>query len=79
MSLREQVEELCAKGGGYNTTDREVFEAFKQALNHGEAAKPSRERAVCVSVTVSAAESKPTRCVPGMWPARVEATGTSGP
>ena len=36
MSLREQVEALYAKGGGFTSTDREVFEAFKQALNRGE-------------------------------------------
>jgi 2,3,4,5-tetrahydropyridine-2-carboxylate N-succinyltransferase len=36
MSLREQVEQLYAKGGGFTPTDREVFEAFKQALNRGE-------------------------------------------
>ena len=36
MSLREQVEELYTKGGGFNSTDREVFESFKQALNRGE-------------------------------------------
>ena len=36
MSLREQVEELFAKRDEFNSTDREVFEAFKQALNRGE-------------------------------------------
>src|ERR1044072_6153848 len=36
MSLREQVEELYAKSGGFTSTDREVFESFKQALNRGE-------------------------------------------
>ena len=36
MSLREQVEELFSKGGDFTSTDREVFEAFKQALNRGE-------------------------------------------
>jgi 2,3,4,5-tetrahydropyridine-2-carboxylate N-succinyltransferase len=36
MSLREQVEGLYAKDGGFNSTDREIFEAFKQALNRGE-------------------------------------------
>jgi 2,3,4,5-tetrahydropyridine-2-carboxylate N-succinyltransferase len=36
MSLREQVEQLYAKGGGFTSSDREVFEAFKQALNRGE-------------------------------------------
>src|ERR687890_1046341 len=36
MSLREQVEQLYAKGSGFDSTDREVFEAFKQALNRGE-------------------------------------------
>src|SRR5688500_12364639 len=43
MSLREQVEELFAKGGDYNSTDREVFESFKQALNHGEARAAERD------------------------------------
>src|SRR5436305_1535352 len=36
MSLREQVEELFARGGEFTTSDREVFESFKQALNRGE-------------------------------------------
>jgi 2,3,4,5-tetrahydropyridine-2,6-dicarboxylate N-succinyltransferase len=36
MSLREQVEQLYAKGSGFDSSDREVFEAFKQALNRGE-------------------------------------------
>jgi 2,3,4,5-tetrahydropyridine-2-carboxylate N-succinyltransferase len=36
MSLREQVEQLYAKGGGFTSSDREVFDAFKQALNRGE-------------------------------------------
>jgi 2,3,4,5-tetrahydropyridine-2,6-dicarboxylate N-succinyltransferase len=42
MSLREQVEALCEKEGDYTAADREVFEAFKGALNRGEvrAAEP---------------------------------------
>jgi 2,3,4,5-tetrahydropyridine-2-carboxylate N-succinyltransferase len=36
MSLREQVERLYAKGGDFDPADREVFKAFKQALNRGE-------------------------------------------
>src|SRR5919199_920864 len=36
MSLREQVEALFAKGGEFTPTDREVFDALKQALNRGE-------------------------------------------
>jgi 2,3,4,5-tetrahydropyridine-2-carboxylate N-succinyltransferase len=36
MSLREQVEGLFGKSGGFSSTDREVFESFKQALNRGE-------------------------------------------
>ncbi|MFL6286384.1 MAG: 2,3,4,5-tetrahydropyridine-2,6-dicarboxylate N-succinyltransferase [Pyrinomonadaceae bacterium] len=36
MSLREQVEELFAKEGSFSSTDRELFESFKQALNRGE-------------------------------------------
>jgi len=36
MSLREQVEELFGKAGEFDSTDREVFESFKQALNRGE-------------------------------------------
>src|SRR5437588_4838698 len=36
MLLREQVEELFAKGGEFSSTDREVFDAFKAALNRGE-------------------------------------------
>src|ERR1700755_1264086 len=36
MSLREQVEELFAKSGEFTSTDREIFESFKQALNRGE-------------------------------------------
>src|SRR5258707_683164 len=37
-------------------------------------AKPDRSRAVCVSIIVSAGPSKPIVCVPGMKPARVDAT-----
>jgi len=42
MSLREQVEALSEKAGDYTAADREVFEAFKGALNRGEvrAAEP---------------------------------------
>ena len=36
MSLREQVEGLFEKSAGFSSTDREVFEAFKQSLNRGE-------------------------------------------
>lgn len=36
MSLREQVEELFDKPGEFSSTDREVFESFKRALNRGE-------------------------------------------
>src|ERR1700755_1817292 len=36
MSLREQVEGLFEKSAGFSSTDREVFESFKQALNRGE-------------------------------------------
>ena len=36
MSLREQVEGLFAKGDEFTPTDREVFGAFKAALNRGE-------------------------------------------
>jgi 2,3,4,5-tetrahydropyridine-2-carboxylate N-succinyltransferase len=36
MSLREQVEELFEKSGEFSSTDRELFEAFKQSLNRGE-------------------------------------------
>jgi 2,3,4,5-tetrahydropyridine-2,6-dicarboxylate N-succinyltransferase len=42
MSLREQVEALVEKEGDYTTSDREVFDAFKAALNRGQvrAAEP---------------------------------------
>src|ERR687890_1935989 len=43
MSLREQVEQLYAKGSGFDSTDREVFEAFKQALNRGEVRAAERD------------------------------------
>ena len=43
MSLREQVEELFASDGEYNSTDREVFESFKQALNRGEVRAAERD------------------------------------
>jgi len=36
MLLRERVEELAAKGGGFTPADRELFESFKGALNRGE-------------------------------------------
>src|SRR5213078_1103761 len=44
MSLREQVEELFARGGEFTTSDREVFESFKQALNRGEVRAAERDR-----------------------------------
>ncbi|HEX6183984.1 MAG TPA: 2,3,4,5-tetrahydropyridine-2,6-dicarboxylate N-succinyltransferase [Pyrinomonadaceae bacterium] len=43
MSLREQVEELYSKGGGFDSNDREVFESFKQALNRGEVRAAERD------------------------------------
>jgi 2,3,4,5-tetrahydropyridine-2-carboxylate N-succinyltransferase len=43
MSLREQVEELAAKRGDFTPTDREVFEAFKAALNRGEVRAAERD------------------------------------
>src|SRR5207248_6650128 len=43
MSLREQVEELFAKGGEFTASDREVFESFKQALNRGEVRAAERD------------------------------------
>src|ERR1051325_9582458 len=43
MSLREQVEELFGKTAEFDSTDREVFEAFKQALNRGEVRAAERE------------------------------------
>jgi 2,3,4,5-tetrahydropyridine-2-carboxylate N-succinyltransferase len=43
MSLREQVEELFEKRGEFSSTDREVFEAFKQSLNRGEVRAAERE------------------------------------
>lgn len=43
MSLREQVEELFAKRGEFNSTDREVFDSFKLALNRGEARAAERD------------------------------------
>jgi 2,3,4,5-tetrahydropyridine-2-carboxylate N-succinyltransferase len=37
MPLREEVESLCSREGGtYDTTDRQLFEEFKSALNRGE-------------------------------------------
>ncbi|HYH84001.1 MAG TPA: 2,3,4,5-tetrahydropyridine-2,6-dicarboxylate N-succinyltransferase [Pyrinomonadaceae bacterium] len=43
MSLREQVEELFAKSGEFDSTDRAVFESFKLALNRGEARAAERD------------------------------------
>ena len=43
MSLREQVEGLFSNGGEFNSTDREVFEAFKSALNRGEVRAAERD------------------------------------
>ena len=43
MSLREQVEELFARGDEFTTSDREVFESFKQALNRGEVRAAERD------------------------------------
>jgi 2,3,4,5-tetrahydropyridine-2,6-dicarboxylate N-succinyltransferase len=43
MSLREQVEGLIEKGGEFDSTDREIFEAFKQALNRGEVRAAERD------------------------------------
>ena len=44
MSLREQVEGLFAKGGEFTPTDREVFGAFKAALNRGEVRAAERDQ-----------------------------------
>ncbi|HWS53418.1 MAG TPA: 2,3,4,5-tetrahydropyridine-2,6-dicarboxylate N-succinyltransferase [Pyrinomonadaceae bacterium] len=43
MSLRERVEELAARGGGFTAADRELFEEFKRALNRGEARAAERD------------------------------------
>jgi 2,3,4,5-tetrahydropyridine-2-carboxylate N-succinyltransferase len=43
MSLREQVEALSEKEGGYTSADREVFDAFKAALNRGEVRAAERD------------------------------------
>src|ERR671939_320026 len=43
MSLREQVEQLYAKGGGFDSSDRAVFESFKHALNRGEVRAAERD------------------------------------
>src|ERR1700749_2714323 len=45
MSLREQVEELFAKSGEFTSTDREIFESFKQSLNRGEVRAAERNEA----------------------------------
>src|SRR5919202_2527376 len=45
MSLREQVEALFAKGGEFDSKDREVFESFKHALNRGEVRAAERDDA----------------------------------
>ena len=44
MSLCEQVKELFLKGGEFTSTDREVFESFKLALNRGEVRAAERDR-----------------------------------
>ncbi|HEX8687370.1 MAG TPA: hypothetical protein VF654_12760, partial [Pyrinomonadaceae bacterium] len=38
------MEALYAKGGDFGPADREVFEAFKQALNRGEVRAAERDR-----------------------------------
>src|SRR5438874_6519488 len=43
MSLREQVEELFTRDGGYTSIAREVFESFRQALNRGEVRAAERD------------------------------------
>ena len=43
MSLSEQVEALFAKGDEFTSTDREIFEAFKLALNRGEVRAAERD------------------------------------
>ena len=46
MSLREEIEELSGKEpGGYGARDREVFDAFKTALNRGEVRAAERDAA----------------------------------
>src|SRR5205823_14452448 len=52
---------------------------IERAPSSAPPAKPSRERAVCTNSTWSAAESSPTRCTPGMSPARVLVTPTLPP
>jgi 2,3,4,5-tetrahydropyridine-2-carboxylate N-succinyltransferase len=43
MSLRERVEALAAKTGGFDDGDRALFESFKAALNRGEARAAERD------------------------------------
>jgi 2,3,4,5-tetrahydropyridine-2-carboxylate N-succinyltransferase len=44
MSLRERIEELAAKQAGeFTDDDREAFDAFKTALNRGEARAAERD------------------------------------
>lgn len=43
MSLREQVEALAERQGDYTAADREVFDAFKTALNRGEVRAAERD------------------------------------
>jgi 2,3,4,5-tetrahydropyridine-2,6-dicarboxylate N-succinyltransferase len=45
MSLRERIEELAAKGGGFTGDDRALFESLKAALNRGEARAAERDNA----------------------------------
>lgn len=43
MPLREQVEELAEKPGGFTAEDRELFETFKAALSRGEVRAAERD------------------------------------
>ena len=47
-----------------------------RAASRAPWAKVARSRTVWLSVTPSAGPSKPTECVPGIHPARVEETST---
>ena len=57
-------------------SNQPFFPTTQRAACKAPRAKPSRLRAVCRSVMVSAAESNPISCVPGCAPARFELTST---
>src|SRR5581483_7241655 len=75
-SCSVRVENHCPSNKASLNSNQPFLPITHLAAVSAPRAKPSRLRAVCRSVIVSAPESKPISCVPGCLPARLEPTST---